>query len=64
MFRVYADQNNNPTSYNDKNQPLKPKHFLPVSIAGVQDGDYAMIMGYPGSTDRFLTSWGVGSSRN
>ena len=59
MFRVYADQNNKPASFNDKNQPLKPKHFLPVSIAGVQDGDYAMIMGYPGSTDRFLTSWGV-----
>ena len=59
MFRVYADLENNPASYNEKNIPLKPKHSLPVSIAGVQDGDYAMIMGYPGSTDRFLTSWGV-----
>ena len=59
MFRVYADLENNPASYSDKNIPLKPKHSLPVSIAGVQDGDYAMIMGYPGSTDRFLTSWGV-----
>ena len=59
MFRVYADKENNPSSYKQDNQPLKPKHSLPVSIAGVQDGDYAMIMGYPGSTDRFLTSWGV-----
>ena len=59
MFRVYADKENNPSSYNENNQPLKPKHSLPVSIAGVNDGDYAMIMGYPGSTDRFLTSWGV-----
>ena len=59
MFRVYADKENNPSSYNENNQPLKPKHSLPVSIAGVKDGDYAMIMGYPGSTDRFLTSWGV-----
>lgn len=59
MFRVYADKENNPSSYNQDNKPLKPKHSLPVSIAGVQDGDYAMIMGYPGSTDRFLTSWGV-----
>ena len=59
MFRVYADKENNPSSYNEDNQPLKPKHSLPVSIAGVQDGDYAMIMGYPGSTNRFLTSWGV-----
>ena len=59
IFRVYADKENNPSSYNQDNKPLKPKHSLPVSIAGVQDGDYAMIMGYPGSTDRFLTSWGV-----
>ena len=59
MFRVYADKENNPSSYNQENKPLKPKHSLPVSIAGVQNGDYAMIMGYPGSTDRFLTSWGV-----
>ena len=59
MFRVYADKENNPSSFNQDNKPLKPKHSLPVSIAGVQDGDYAMIMGYPGSTDRFLTSWGV-----
>ena len=59
MFRIYADSENNPASYNKDNQPLKPKHSLPVSIAGIQEGDYAMIMGYPGSTDRFLTSWGV-----
>ena len=59
IFRVYADKENNPSSYNENNQPLKPKHSLPVSIAGVKDGDYAMIMGYPGSTNRFLTSWGV-----
>ena len=59
MFRVYADKENNPSSYNENNQPLKPNHSLPVSIAGVKDGDYAMIMGYPGSTNRFLTSWGV-----
>ena len=59
MFRVYADKENKPSSYSEDNKPLKPKHSLPISIAGVQDGDYAMIMGYPGSTDRFLTSWGV-----
>ena len=59
MFRVYADKENKPSSYSQENKPLKPKHSLPISIAGVQDGDYAMIMGYPGSTDRFLTSWGV-----
>jgi hypothetical protein len=59
MFRVYANDENQPVDYNKDNQPLKPKHSLPVSIAGVQEGDYAMIMGYPGSTDRYLSSWGV-----
>ena len=59
MFRIYANNENQPASYNEENQPLQPKHSLPVSIAGIEKGDYAMIMGYPGSTDRYLTSWGV-----
>jgi hypothetical protein len=59
MFRVYANSENQPAEFNEENQPLTPKHALPVSIAGIQEGDYAMIMGYPGSTDRFLSSWGV-----
>jgi hypothetical protein len=59
MFRVYANSENEPASFSKENQPLKPKHSLPISIAGIQEGDYAMIMGYPGSTDRFLSSWGV-----
>ena len=59
LFRVYANNENEPSSYDDGNKPYSPKHALPVSIAGVEEGDYAMIMGYPGSTDRYLTSWGV-----
>jgi len=59
MFRVYANKDNEPADYSEDNVPYKPKHFLPVSIAGVEEGDYAMILGYPGSTDRFLTSMGV-----
>ena len=59
MFRIYANNENKPATYSEENQPLKPKHSLPVSIAGIEEGDYAMIMGYPGSTDRYLTSWGV-----
>jgi hypothetical protein len=59
MFRIYADKDNNPTDYSEDNIPYNPNHFLPVSIAGVKEGDYAMIMGYPGSTDRYLTSIGV-----
>jgi hypothetical protein len=59
MFRIYANKENQPSEYAESNIPYSPKHSLPVSIAGVQEGDYAMIMGYPGSTDRYLTSWGV-----
>lgn len=59
MFRIYSDSNNEPADYSENNVPLKPKHSLPVSLKGVKDGDYAMIMGFPGSTDRYLSSWGV-----
>lgn len=59
MIRIYADANNNPADYAPENRPYKPKHFLPMNINGVEEGDYAMIMGYPGSTDRYLSSWGV-----
>jgi hypothetical protein len=59
VFRVYADSNNNPAPYSEKNVPYKPKQFLKVSLDGVRDGDFAMILGYPGRTNRFLTSYGV-----
>lgn len=59
MFRIYAGKDNNPASISDENVPLKPKHSLPVSIKGVKPGDYAMIMGFPGRTNRYLTSYGV-----
>jgi hypothetical protein len=45
--------------YSTENIPLKPKYFLPVSIKGLKDGDYAMIYGYPGSTNRYESSFGV-----
>ncbi len=59
MFRVYAGADNKPADYAADNKPFKPRHHLPVSLAGVEEGDFAMIMGYPGSTDRYLTSYGV-----
>lgn len=59
LFRVYADQEGMPAKYSEDNVPLKPKHSLPVNITGVKDGDFTMIMGYPGSTDRYLSSYGV-----
>ena len=59
IFRVYAAKDGKPTEYNKENVPLKPKHFLPVSMKGLKDGDYAMIYGYPGSTNRYETSFGI-----
>ena len=59
IFRVYADANNNPAEYSMSNIPLKPKHFLPVSLKGYKPGDFAMIVGYPGRTNRYLTSFGI-----
>ncbi|MDD2279668.1 MAG: S46 family peptidase [Bacteroidales bacterium] len=64
MFRVYADKDNKPASYSPNNVPYKPKHHLPVSIKGVEEGDFAMIMGYPGSTQRYMTSWEVEEAQN
>ncbi|MBR9860292.1 S46 family peptidase [bacterium] len=59
MFRVYANKDNEPAAYSEDNVPYKPKHHLPVSMKGVDKGDFAMIWGFPGSTDRYLTSYGV-----
>lgn len=59
VFRVYMNKEGQPASYSTENVPLKPKHFLPVSIKGIKDGDYAMIYGYPGGTNRYETSYGV-----
>lgn len=60
LFRVYADADNKPTKeYSEDNKPYTPKHSLPVNIADRRAGDYSMIFGYPGSTDRYLSSYGV-----
>ncbi len=59
VFRVYATHDGKPANNSASNVPLVPKHFLPVSLKGIKDGDYAMIFGYPGSTNRYETSYGV-----
>jgi hypothetical protein len=59
MFRVYTAPDGSPAEYAEDNVPLKSKHFLPINISGVKNNDFAMILGYPGSTDRYLTSYGV-----
>ena len=55
MFRIYADANGEPAEYSESNVPLKTKKHLSISIKGLKEGDYAMIMGFPGSTSRYLT---------
>ncbi|MDX9799651.1 MAG: S46 family peptidase, partial [Bacteroidales bacterium] len=59
LFRVYSSKDGKPAEYSKDNIPLKPKHFLPISLKGVKNNDFAMVVGFPGSTDRFLTSYGV-----
>jgi hypothetical protein len=59
VFRVYADKDGKPSDYSASNTPLKPKYFLPVSIKGLKDGDFSMIFGYPGGTNRYESSYGV-----
>ncbi len=59
VFRVYMSKDGKPAAYAADNIPLKPKYSLPVSIKGYKDGDYAMIYGYPGSTNRYETSYGI-----
>ncbi|WP_321437620.1 S46 family peptidase [uncultured Bacteroides sp.] len=56
MFRIYADVNGEPAEYSPNNTPLKCKKHLNISLKGVQEGDYAMVMGFPGSTSRYLTA--------
>jgi hypothetical protein len=59
MFRIYSGADNKPSKFGEANIPLTPKHSLPISLKGVEKDDYAMIMGFPGRTNRFLTSYGV-----
>ena len=59
MFRVYMSPDGEPAKYSEENVPLKPEHFLPINISGVEEGDFTMIMGYPGGTDRYMTSYGI-----
>lgn len=59
MFRIYCGPDGKPAEYSKDNVPYKPKHFLPVSLKGVEESDFAMVMGYPGRTTRYETSFGV-----
>ena len=59
VFRVYADKNNQPAKFDIGNIPYKPKYVVPVSLNGYQNGSYSMTIGYPGRTERYMSSWGI-----
>ena len=59
MFRVYSGPDGKPADYSEDNIPYQPRHFLPVSLKGIEESDFAMVMGYPGGTNRYKTSYGV-----
>ena len=59
LFRIYADKNNHPAAFSADNVPYKPKKFFPISIAGLKENDFTMVMGYPGRTTEYLPSVAV-----
>ncbi|TGE06062.1 S46 family peptidase [Hymenobacter fodinae] len=59
IFRIYAGPDNKPAPYSPENKPFKPRHHLPISLSGVQPGDFTLVFGFPGRTNEYLTSWGV-----
>lgn len=64
LFRIYADSNNNPAPYNENNVPYQPKHYLPISLAGVDTGDFTMVFGFPGRTTEYVPSYRVDYTMN
>jgi hypothetical protein len=64
IFRVYTGPDGLPADYSPDNIPLKPKHYLPVSLKGYQENDFAMILGFPGTTNRYYTSYEINEVLN
>lgn len=62
MFRVYTGPDGKPADYSPDNLPLKSKHYLPISMKGYEKGDFTMVMGFPGRTSRYMTSWEIQES--
>lgn len=59
MFRVYTAPDGSPAEYSEENIPMKAAYHLPVSLEGVEMGDFTMVLGYPGNTERYISSWGI-----
>lgn len=64
LFRIYADKDGNPAPYAATNVPLRPKRWLTLSTVGVEEGDFAMMLGFPGTTNTYYTSWEVAERRD
>lgn len=64
LFRVYADKDGNPAEYSESNVPLKPKYHLTTSLKGFEENDFAMILGYPGRTNRWMPAGGIEQNVN
>ncbi len=64
MFRIYASKDNKPADYSEENIPYQPKHFLPISLDGVQEGDFTMVYGFPGRTQEYLPSVAISQIKN
>lgn len=54
LFRIYANKNNRPAKYSEDNQPYTPKHYFPISLDGIEQGDFTMVFGFPGRTNEYL----------
>jgi len=59
LFRIYSSKDNTPAEYSSDNVPLTARHHLPISLKGVKENDFAMILGFPGRTNRYLSSYGI-----
>ncbi len=64
LFRIYADKNNQPANYSPDNVPYKPVYYFPISLKGVQEGDFTMVFGYPGSTSEYVPSYYIDMFKN
>jgi hypothetical protein len=64
LFRIYADKNNKPADYSEDNVPYKPVYYFPISLKGVNEGDFTMVFGYPGSTSEYVPSFHIDMVKN
>ncbi|MDX1685655.1 MAG: S46 family peptidase [Saprospiraceae bacterium] len=64
FFRIYADQNNDPAEYSESNIPYNPRHFLPISVDGVEEDDFTLVFGFPGRTNEYLPAVAVDQIAN